>query len=185
MSENTRHNRLSSIYYCFQIAFVIIISLTTIYNLCLTRKQSKLVFKPFIGVVDANITKIIDGSDTYDNTKGVLLRFNLENVGNLPAKNVKILTVGKIGNTILPRTEADEKEGITLAPHMKVTNSANFGRDVLVRLVEKGERLVFSVQLSYSDLEDYELQDYTSYYEIAVVKKDPLALALNIIPKIK
>ena len=98
----------------------------------------------------------------------------------MPAKKCKVKTTGKIGNTTLPFTE-DEKasKGVVLIPNAKVTNVATLSKNTLDRLIEKEEKLIYTVELSYSDWEDYEKYEYPSYYEIAVTQKSPLNLTIR------
>lgn len=107
----------------------------------------------------------------------------MENTGNLPAKNFKIKTTGKIGNTVLPYTETENNEGIVLIQNTKVTNSATIGKSTIKRLVEKEEKLIYTIELSYSDWENYKDYNYPSRFEIYVLSKSPLELGTKMLPE--
>ena len=74
---------------------------------------------------------------------------------------------------ILPRIEPTSNEGVILPPQTKFANQASIGKDYLRRIVEGGEKLIYSMKISYSDLERYDSKEYTSYYEVKLVEKDP------------
>ncbi|MCK4377462.1 MAG: hypothetical protein KAV97_04525 [Actinomycetia bacterium] len=171
-----------------QMIFYVVIGTCTAYNLWLTRKQSNLVFKPFIGVMDIKTTRMlidINKKDVYENVKCVKIDFVIKNVGNLPAKNFKIKTIGKIGNIILPHEEDKKNEGGTILPQQVLINTAIIGKDVIDGLVERKEKLRYEVELFYSDWENYQQYNYSSYFDIFVINKNPLHLASSMLPKIK
>lgn len=151
-----------------QIIFYVGIIILTIYNLWFTRVQSNLIFKPIIGVVDIKTMRLLgdtDGKDVYENVKAVKIDFIIKNTGNLPAKNFKIKNIGKIGNTILSYEKAKEDKGVTLIPPNILINTAIIDDNVIRRLVENKEKLIFKVELFYSDWDDYKKYNYSSYFE--------------------
>ena len=91
-----------------EIILYTVLAIGTIYNLYLTRRQTNLIFMPAVGIIEINsINLLIDGQQgmDYKNVAKVLVRFIVKNVGNLPAKNFKIDTIGKIGNITLSHEE--------------------------------------------------------------------------------
>jgi hypothetical protein len=171
-----------------QIIFYVVISICTIYNLWFTRVQSNLIFKPIIGVVDIKTTRLlgdIDGKDVYENVKAVKIDFIIKNTGNLPAKNFKIKNIGKIGNTILSYEKAKEDKGVTLIPPNVLINTATIDDNVIRRLVENKEKLIFKVELFYSDWDDYKKYNYSSYFEVLVITKNPLNLGVGMLPEVE
>jgi hypothetical protein len=130
MKDKSDKNKLTTVLKAAQIFFYIIISSCTIYSLALNLKQTKLIYKPVVGVVDAKITKMLNGTeDTFENVMSVLLKFGVENVGTLPAKDVIINSSGRIGNTFLPPEDHEDEEGIILIPHAKVWNTARIEKN--------------------------------------------------------
>jgi len=187
MSEKERSG-LSTMVKIAQLVFYAIIALATIYTLYLTNKQSKLLFKPVVGVVDVKTLRHLTNlkEDTYDNVKFVTISFIIKNVGNLPAKNLKISVRGKIGNTILPYIENDperDKQGVVLIQDTQATNKATISKSVLDRVVKNDQDLTYTVGLSYSDWEEYEKYSYSSTYEIYVTRKEPLTLGTRLLPQ--
>jgi len=181
MSESPEKNKLTTTYHVAQIIFVIVISVFTAWNSYLAYRQSKLIYRPFVGVIDVATTRFRppNQKDTYANTTSVLVNFLLENTGSIPAKNVKIDVTGKLGNTILPRIEPSSDEGVVVPPHAKFSNLTSIGKNELKRLVDGGEKLIYSIKISYSDFEGYKSQEYTSYYELELVGKDPPAFLVH------
>ncbi|MBL7205493.1 MAG: hypothetical protein ISS63_14385 [Desulfobacteraceae bacterium] len=179
---------LSIIVKIAQLIFYAIIAFTTIYTLRLTNKQSKLIFKPVVGVVDVKTTRHLTNvkEDSYDNVRFVTIAFVLKNVGNLPAKNLKISVRGKLGNTILPYTENDTEagdRGVVLIQDAQVTNKATISKSVIDKLVKHDQKLTYTIGLSYSDWEEYEQYGYSSIYEIYVKGKEPLSLETRLLPQ--
>ena len=171
-----------------QIIFYVAIIILTVYNLWFTRIQSNLIFKPIIGVTDVKTMKIltnIEGEDTYENVIAAKIDFEVKNVGNLPAKNFKIKTIGKIGDTILPHTVAEKKEGVRLIPQNEVVNTATISKNTIHKLVEKGEKLIYKVEFFYTDWDDYKEYNYSSYFEVYVIKKSPLNLGIRMLPEVE
>jgi hypothetical protein len=111
--------------------------------------------------------------DTYANTTGLIVNFIVGNTGSIPAKNVKIDLTGKIGNVILRRIEPSSDEGFIVPSQGKFSISSFIEKNDLKRLVEDGEKLIYSIKISYSDFKGYEPQEYTSYSELELVAKDP------------
>ena len=172
-----------------QILFYLVIAITTSWSLYITRRQSDLIFKPAVGIVDAKTTRHIipDSVDVYKNVTGATIAFTIENAGTLPAKDVKIKVRGKIGNTTLPYTETETgltEEGIVLLPKAKVFNRPKIGKRTIERMVAK-ERLIYTIQLSFTDWEDYKPYSYSVRYEVSVTKKSPLLLRVILLPPLK
>jgi len=163
-----------------QIIFYVVISILTVYNLWLNRIQSNLIFKPIVGVADVKPTRILtnidEEEDTYENVIGAKIDFVVKNVGNLFAKNIKIETTGKIGDTILPHTVKEKNKGVIMIPQNTAVITATIGKDIIRRLVEKGEKLIYKVEFFYTDWDDYKEYNYSSYFEVIVIKKSPLDL---------
>jgi len=171
-----------------KIIFYVVIGICTVYNLWFTNVQSNLIFKPIIGVVDIKTTRLlgdIDGKDVYENVKAVKIDFIIKNTGNLPAKNFKIKNIGKIGDTILSYKKAKEGKGVTLIPTNVLINTANIDNKVIHRLVENKEKLIFKIELFYSDWDDYKEYNYSSYFEVIVIKKSPLNLGIRMVPEVE
>jgi len=165
-----------------QIIFFIVIGFSTIYSLRLTSKYNKLIFKPVVGITDIKITRLIVGKDTYENVKGVSLQIIIENVGNLPAKNALIMTRGKLGDTNLPFREPKANEGVTLIQNTKYTNETIIGREVLDKmLTNKDLRLIYRIEISYTDWENYNQYNYPSYFEVLIINKEPLNLVVRLL----
>ena len=181
MNKTSDENWLTKTLYVAQILFVIVISLFTAWNSYLSYNQFKLMYRPFVGVVNVDTTRLLgpNKKDTYANTIGVLSIFWLENTGSIPAKNAKFDVVGKLGSTILPRNEPVWDEGVIMPPHTKYFIRTTLGKNDLMRLIEGGEKLIYSIKISYSDLEGYKSQEYTSYQEYELVSKDPPAFLVH------
>jgi len=171
-----------------QMIFYLLIGICTIYNLWFTIKQSNLIFQPIIGVNDIKTTRIltnIDDEDVYENVIAAKIDFIIKNVGNLPAKNFKIKTIGKIGNNILPYEEAKEHKGITVIPQNILVNTATISKDVINRLVENKEKLMYKVEFFYTDWNDYKEYNYSSYFEVFIIKKSPLNLNYKMLSEVE
>lgn len=164
-----------------QVLFFLVVSCGTIYNAYFLTQQSRLIYKPVLGVVEVKTTRMFDKEDILDNIKAVKIDFIIENRGNLPAKNVRIKTTGKIGNTVLPYTESDQKEGIILIQNVKVTNTATISKDVLNKMIQEDEKLIYTVELSFSDWDNHDY-GYASKFEIYVTNKEPLTLSTRMLP---
>jgi len=163
-----------------QIIFFVIIGSSTVISLILSYKQNKLIFKPVIGITDVRTTRIFLGQeDKLENVKGVIIQFVIENVGNLPAKNLKIKTTGKLGNTILPHTEGKNSDGVHIIPNAKYLNEATIGIDIIRKMIEDKTKLIYTVELSYADWENYTQYSYPLFFEIYVTKKEPLNLGVK------
>jgi hypothetical protein len=144
-------------------------------------RQSKIVYKPVVGITNAKTTRLLSDKtqDTYDSVTSVICKFIIENVGSLPAKNFKIKPQLKIGNTILPHSEQDENyQGTILIPKVKANNYARINKDTLNRMIQTKERLIYTIEIFYSDWEDYQKYAYKCEYEIKILKKEPLHLAV-------
>lgn len=169
-----------------QIIFYVGIILLTMYNLWFTRIQSNLIFKPIIGIMNVKTTRIltnINGEDTYENVIAAKIDFVLKNVGNLPAKNFKIKTIGKLGDTILPHTDDGKKEGVRIIQQNEVINTATISKNIIQKLVEGREKLIYKVELFYTDWDDYKEYNYSSCFEVFVTKKSPLNLSNKMLPE--
>jgi hypothetical protein len=175
MGENSEKNGLFTLYHYCQIIFILVISGFTAWNAYFANRQANLNNRPFIGITDVATTRIrLPGkTDTYANTNNILITFTLENTGNLPAKTVNVDVTGKIGNVILPRNESTLHEDTIIPPHVKFFNLANLSKDYLKEIVERGVPILFSIKISYSDFEGYKSQEYTTYYKLIPISKDP------------
>lgn len=156
------------------------IGIGTLYNLFLTRKLSNLIFMPSIGVIEINTTNVIidiKQGPNYGNVANIVVRFIIRNVGNLPAKNFKINTIGKKDNTVLSHEEPKESEGGTIFPQQTLINTANINKDLIHDLVENKKRLKYKIEISYSDWKNYQKYNYSSYFEVIVANKNPFVLS--------
>lgn len=163
-----------------QIILYLVIGIGTMYNLWLTRKLSNLIFMPSVGVIEINTTNVlidIKQGHSYKNVSNVVVRFIIRNVGNLPAKNFKINTIGKKDNTILSHEEPKENEGGTIFPQQILINTANINKDLIHDLVENKKRLRYKIEISYSDWKKYQKYNYSSYFEVIVANKNPFVLS--------
>jgi hypothetical protein len=167
-----------------QIAFFVVVGVFTIFNSFETHRINKLIFKPIVGITDIKTVRhpLPGRRDTYPNIMMVSIIFTYENVGNLPAKDFKFKILGKLGNTTLPHTEPEIDKGIHFIQRAKLQNIANIGRNEIVRLVEGKEKLTYTVEISYSDWEGYEYFYYQTRYQVLAVSKEPLELAVLLIP---
>lgn len=165
-----------------QLVFYIIIAGTAIYNLYIANRQSKLIFKPVVGVVEVKTTRHVanlsEGSKaSYDSVRYATVAFVIKNVGNLPAKNLKTLVRGKLGDTNLAYTEKNkDKPGVVLIQNAEVTNRARISKSTLETLLKKKKRLIYTVKISYTDWEEYNNYDYSTSYEVTMIRKEPLTL---------
>ena len=90
---------------------------------------------------------------------------------------------GKLGDTTLSHTERnDSGKGIILFPGVKGANTSTISKDVLDRLVVKGERLIYTIDLEYTDWEEARRFKYPQVFEVLVRQKEPLALDVTVIP---
>lgn len=165
-----------------EIILYAVLAIGTIYNLYLTRRQTNLIFMPAVGIITINcINLLIDkeqGLD-YENVANVIVSFVIKNVGNLPAKNFKIDTVGKIGNTILSHEEKKRISGSTVFPQQILINTANIDKDLIEKIIKNKKRLRYKVEISYSDWKNYQKYNYSSYYEFVVANKNPFAFSFQ------
>jgi len=163
-----------------QMIFYVVIGICTAYNLWLTRKQSNLIFMPVVGIMEINSTNILidikQGAD-YKNVVNVMVKFVIRNVGNLPAKNFKINTIGKMDNITLSHEETKKSRGGSIFPQQILINTANINKDLIKNLVENKKRLRYKIELSYSDWKNYQKYNYSSYFEVVVVNKNPLVFS--------
>jgi len=158
-----------------QIVFFITVSIGTIYNLYCINRQNKLIYRPVVGITDVKTTRYLKDSttDTFENVDYVSVEFTIENVGSLPVKNFKIKPLLKIGDTILPYEDVDYK-GTGLVQKAKVKNTAIVRKDIIGRMLKTKEKLIWSIQMTYSDWENYETYSSESSYEIRVTTTEPL-----------
>lgn len=171
-----------------QMIFYLVIGSCTIYSLWLTRKQSDLIFKPVIGVMDSKTWKTFTNTkdgDIYENVSSARADFIIRNVGNFPVKNFRIKVIGKIGDVILPYKKFEEKGGIMMLPQNTAVNNVNISKDILDKLLEKKERLIYKVEFFYTDWNDSKEYNYSSYFEIVINNKSPLNLAVHLIPEVE
>ncbi len=170
------------------IIFYLVVTFGTIYNLWFARKQSDLIFKPVIGVMDSktwkNFTNTKDG-DIYENVSSARTDFIIRNVGNLPAKKFRIKVIGKMGDVILPHKKYEEKGGIVMLPQNTVVNTVNIGKDILDKLLEKKERLIYKVEFFYTDWNESKEYNYSSCFEVVIIQKSPLNLVVRLIPEVE
>jgi hypothetical protein len=135
---------------------------------------------PSVGVIEINTTNIlidIKQGLNYENVANVVVRFIIKNVGNLPAKNFKINTIGKKDNTVLSHEEPKENEGGTIFPQQILINIANINKDLIHDLVESKKRLRYKIEISYSDWKNYKPYNFSSYFEVVVANKNPFVLS--------
>ncbi len=173
---------ISSVANVVQILFSLLIGGITIYNLRLTRKYNKLIFKPLVGVVNVITARhlLLDKKDDlYDNVRGLSIEFIIKNTGTLAAKKLKIKTIGKIGDTILPIKVTDNSGCSMILPNMPLINQAFVNKEFLDRLVNDKERLIFKTEITYTDLEGYENYKNTEYFEILLTSKNPLNVRVS------
>ena len=182
LKKDTKRNWWSISFKIIQVIFFFIIIVCTVYNLRISIRQTNLIFKPVIGVIGVNIEPEFEENkaDIYENVENATITFRIKNTGNLPAKDFKVKTAGKLGNTTLPHTE-DSKAGGILVQNVGAVNTTTISKEIIKKLVEEEERLIYTVQLSYSDWEDYEKYDYKNMYEIYLISKKPFKLGAKII----
>ena len=170
------------------IIFYLVVTFGTIYNLWFARKQSDLIFKPVIGVMDSktwkNFTNTKDG-DIYENVSSARTDFIIRNVGNLPAKKFRIKVIGKMGDVILPHKKYEEKGGIIMLPQNTAVNTVNISKDILDKLLEKKERLIYKVEFFYTDWNESKEYNYSSCFEVVIIQKSPLNLVVRLIPEVE
>ena len=121
-----------------------VLAIGTMYNLYLTRRQTNLIFMPAVGIIEINsINFLIDGQQEmgYENVANVSIRFIVKNVGNLPAKNFKIDTIGKIDDTTLSHKETKKSSGSTVFPQQILINTANINKDLINDIVKNKKNL--------------------------------------------
>lgn len=160
------------------------VSACTIYNLRISIRQSSLIFKPVVAVVDVKTTRLLDigKEDKYDNITFVQIDFIIENKGNLPAKNFLFKPIGTIGTTNLPYTDSGYKDGVTLVQGIQITNIAKIDKSTLDRMIVQSDKLIFTFYISYSDWDVYNTYHYTSKCQLVVTNKDPLNLVAVMLP---
>lgn len=168
------------------IIFYLVVSFGTIYNIWFARKQSDLIFKPVIGVMDSKTWKTFTNTkdgDIYENVSSARTDFIIRNVGNLPAKNFRIKIIGKIGDVILPHKKFKEKGGIIMLPQNTAVSNVNIHKDILDKLLEKKERLIYKVEFFYTDWNESKEYNHSSCFEIVINQKSPLNLAVQMLPE--
>jgi hypothetical protein len=189
--ENQKKNRNKIfgipevVYRGIEIVFFITVIICTVVNLNITKQQQRLIFKPVVGVVNVKPTYVIKDQNLgskYDNLVGVKFDFVIKNVGNLPAKNVILNVKGMIGKTVLPKVESEPNDGIVLIQDTEVTNTRTIDDRVLHRLVHEEEELVFTIDINYTDWEEFDNYSFSNKYKITVESKDPLKLSTTLIP---
>ena len=165
-----------------EIILYAILAIGTIYNLYLTRRQTNLIFMPSVGIVAINpLVLLIDNQQgmNYKNVANIIIAFQIKNVGNLPAKNFKIDTIGKIDNITLSHKEVKKSAGSNVFPQQILINKANINKDLIKDVVENKKRLRYKVKISYSDWKNYQEYEYLSYYEFVVDNKNPLVFSFQ------
>ena len=165
-----------------EIILYAVLSIGTIYNLYLTRRQTSLTLMPAVGIIEINsINLLIDkqkGKD-YKNVANVVVNFIVKNVGNLPAKNFKIDTIGKIDNITLSHEEPKKSGGSTVFPQQTLINPGNINNNLIKDIIENKKRLRYKVEISYSDCKNYQNYNYSSYFEVVVERKNPLRFSFR------
>ncbi len=154
----------------------------TMYNLYLTRRQTNLIFMPAVGIIAINpLVLLIDNQKggNYKNVANIVIAFQIKNVGNLPAKNFKIDTIGKIDNTTLSHKAPKKNAGSNVFPQQALINRANINKDLIKDVVENKKRLRYKIKISYSDWKKYQEYEYLSYYEFIVENKNPLIFSFE------
>ena len=160
----------------FQVVFYIIVGLTTVYNSYITVKHEKLIFKPVIGVSNVKAEMIIkdENSKSFNDVLYTKIIFEVKNTGSLPAKNVRIVTHGKIGNTTMSFTKSENiSKGIIMVQNVTYTSIVTIGKEALIRL-HKGEKLIYNVEISYTDFEEYEKYEYPQFFEVQIIQDSPV-----------
>lgn len=110
---------------------------------------------------------------------GVQIEFIIENKGSLPAKNVKISNKGKIGNTYLAFTKDPSVDlCVVMIQGVKYSNQVKISKDVLARMTNEKERLIYHMELSYSDFEGYGNYSYSQFFEAKVSKRKPFTVSI-------
>ena len=180
-------DRLGKVFKIGSIIFYIIIAIATIWNLRLTVRQTDLIFKPVVGIVDVKKTRHhpVGTEDTYENIIGASFRFAIQNVGSLPAKNFQIKVIGKLGETTLANRQVfdESHEGVVLVQGAKTFNTPTISKNTIETLVQKKERLFYTLDFSYSDWEEYEHYSYSTIFEVSVnLRTKPLDFAFTLVP---
>ena len=171
-----------------KIIFYLVVTFCTIYSLWLTMEQSDLIFKPVIGVMDSKTWKTFSNTkdgDIYENISSARTDFIIRNVGNLPAKDFRIKVIGKIGDVILPHKQFEEKGGIIMLPQNTAVNTVNISKDILDKLLEKKERLIYKIEFFYTDWNDSKEYNYSSYFEVFINQESPLNLGVQLISEVE
>ncbi|MBI4549628.1 MAG: hypothetical protein HY714_01715, partial [Candidatus Omnitrophica bacterium] len=153
-------------------------------------KQNKLLYRPVIGLTKIDTFKYLTDNalkepelSAFNNVKQAAIKFHIENVGSLAAKNFKIQVRGKIGDTWLPFTEKyADKKGVPFLPKMIAFSYATVGRETLERM-KKGDALIYHVNIRYDDWENEPRDDYTQKIEIKISSEQPFALEAFPVPE--
>ncbi len=159
------------------IATIFLVTLTWVYVVQLGQSNA-----PLVGVTNAQITRMLKEKDvdTYDSVQGVLVKFTIKNTGVRPAKNVRLQTKAKIGRVVLPYTEGETKPGVILFPGVETFNMVSIDKSTIEKMVQ-GQKLLVIVNLSYTDWEGRYKQDFLQIFEVVIIQKEPLNLAVNLV----
>jgi len=175
---------LKCILYIAQIAFFVVIGFLTWRSYELLQQQNNLLHKPIVGVSDIDYLRHFEDLQNkgFENLKYVSVVFRIENVGSLPAKQLRMKTVGKFGNTTLPFREDNTNEsGAVIVPGMSFSNTARISKKLLTSLLNKSsERLVYTVAISYRDWDDINEYKYNQEFEVEAIQREPLRLTFSL-----
>lgn len=167
---------IENIAHIVQVIFCIFIGCTTIYSLNLTLKYNRLILTPAVGVNDLIINCTLTDTDkgnVYDNVKELKITFNIKNSGTLPAKNLRVTVSGFIGDERLPiENNADSSVNFVL-PGAESKKYVIISKDLLNRVAYKKERLIYKVEVKYTDLENYQKYSDVQYYELRLINMNP------------
>jgi hypothetical protein len=178
-------NLLQNIYYIFIILGTLFGIGFAFYNTYISSRQSNLIFRPILGITDIQQVRLLNDTtlkdanelNSYQNFAGLQIFFIIENVGNLPAKNVHITSTGTLGDTTLPST-LDKKSGPILVPKTRVVNLNTISKNDIDRLFNK-EKLILTIKIEYSDWYNIHSDSYESYFEVEPLSKEPFLTRIN------
>ena len=159
-------------------ATIVLVAVTVVYVVEVGRGSA-----PMVGVTGVRPLRFLKDAkvDNYEGVAGFKIHFQVENLGTRPAKNSRISTKGKIGNTVLPYTESEGDAGVTIFPGVKVFNIVVVSKGTLDRLVLEKERLIYTVDLSYTDWEGHHKYENPQSFQVKVSEKDPLNLKIGLV----
>jgi hypothetical protein len=181
MSNKEYTNDYKSILFWLKVIFYLTVSFGTIYNGYSLYKQSTLIFQPVIGITEVKAHRhLMPGTkDTYANVIGASVEFFIENVGNLPAKNVFIKPSGKIGVMNIATEESNDKMGIVLVQKAKQIISVTISKEDVEKMLISKEKCFYTLEINYSDWKNYNKYNYKTSFEISIANKEPLILMVK------